>query len=101
MERRDGSMLVNEVLQILQEALRVLQADRFMPMREAAEYVGMKPRKLREILPEHLLFRISSKKILVKKSELDQVLEQYRQSPERNLSEIAEDALKTVLGSET
>ena len=76
-----------------------LRQDRYLPLREAAAYLGMKPRKLREILPEHLLFRVSARKLLVRKGELDAFMERYRQGPQEDFKRIVDDALEAVCGS--
>ena len=63
-------------------------ADGYLPLKDAATYLGLKPRMLRNILPPQLRFRVSSKKILVKRSELDQFMEQYRELPQTDLDRI-------------
>ena len=87
----------------IRDVLRYLQGDRFMPLQVAADYVGMRPRKLREILPAELRFRVSSKKILVRRSELDEFMERFRERPqglERIVNDVVEDVLQKSIAKE-
>ena len=89
-KRPSGSILVDEILHYLQH-------DRYMPLREAAEYAGMKPRKLREILPPQLRFRVSARKILVKRSELNEFMEKFREQPQTDLKHLVDEAVEAVI----
>ena len=90
-KRPGGSIPVDEIL-------RYLQSDRYMPLREASAYAGMKPKLLRAILPPELVFRVSCRKILVRKSELDDFMQQYRERPQKDLTRLADEAVESVLG---
>ena len=89
MERPEGLVNISDVL-------HYLQADRYMPLREASAYAGMKPKLLRSILPPELVFRVSGRKILVKRSELDEFLERYRERPRQDLERIVNDLVEDV-----
>ncbi len=80
------------------EILPLLDRDRYFDLKEAAEYTGLSVRTLRRLLPSHLKFRVSQRKILVRKSDLDTWLDGFREEPETDLSRIADDAVKAVLG---
>ena len=89
--RPEGQISVDEVLRYLE------QQDGYLSLQRAAAYLDMKPRKLREILPAELRFRVSGKTILVRKSELDQFLEKYRERPQADLKRLADEAVEAVL----
>ena len=91
MDKPEGMISVDEVL-------RYLEQDCYLPLRDAAAYVGMSPRKLSELLPAQLRFRVSGKKILVRKSELVAFMERYRERPQSDLAQIVDDAVEAVLG---
>ena len=80
----------------LDELLRYIESDRYLSLQEAAAYLSMKPRMLREILPPQLRFRVSSKKILVRKSELDEFMNRFREQPQKDLTRIVDDAVEAV-----
>ena len=90
MRRPEGLLSIDEVLPYL-------ESDRYLSLQEAAAYLSMRPRKLREILPPQLRFRVSSKKILVKKSELDELMNRFREQPQKDLKRLVDDALEAVL----
>ena len=90
MRRPEGLLNFDDVLPYLRQ-------DRFLSLKEAAAYLSMQPRKLREILPPQLRFRVSGKKILVRKSELDQFMEKYRERPQADLKRLADEAVEAVL----
>ena len=65
------------------EILRYLQQDRFLTLIEAAQHCGMSLRLFQRIVPESLRFRISARRVVIKLSELNQWMEQFRQMPEQ------------------
>ena len=69
----------------------------YMDLKEAAKYCGVSVRVLQRILPTHLRIRISSRKILVKKSEIDLWLQLHREKPEEDLGRIADEAVASIL----
>ena len=79
------------------DVLKYLRQDYYDPsLREAAEYAGMKPRMLGRILPPELRVRLSSKKVLVRRSELDSFLDRFRERPQKDLQEIVDGALEAI-----
>ncbi len=90
MERPEGLVSIGEILHYLEQ-------DRYLSFREAAAYLSMGPKMLGEILPEQLRFRLSARKILIRKSELDEFMNQFRELPQNDLERIAEDAVERVL----
>ena len=90
MRRPEGQLSLDEVL-------RYLEQDGFKSLKEAAAYLSMKPRMLREILPPQLRFRVSGKKILVRKSELDEFMERFREMPRKDLTRIVDEVVEAVL----
>ncbi len=65
---------------------------------EVSEYTGLSISTLRRIIPDYLRFRVSARKVLVKKSELDEWLEQFREQPRQHLKKLADEAVEAVLG---
>ena len=80
------------------EILPLLDRDCYFDLKEAAEYTGLSVRTLRRLLSAHLKFRISQRKILLRKSEIDAWLEGLRESPQTDLTKIGDEAVKAVLG---
>ena len=66
----DGTVSVREVLNFI-------ESDRYLDLKEAAEYLPLSERTLREHLNEIPHFRYG-KKIIFRKSELDQWMETFR-----------------------
>ena len=73
------------------------ESDRFMDLKEIAQYCAVSARMLQRILPSRLRIRISSRKIVAKKSEIDLWLEQFRERPQQDIEEIARQAVEAVL----
>ena len=61
----------------VREVLAYLETDRFMDLKEAAEYLPLSERTIRQHLNEIPHFRYG-KKIIFKKSELDRFMETFR-----------------------
>ncbi len=61
----------------VREVLNLIQSDRYMDLKEAAEYLPLSERTIRQHLNEIPCFRYG-KKIIFKKSELDQWMESFR-----------------------
>ena len=91
MERPQGLVNISDILMYLEQ-------DRFLSLTEAAAYLSMGPKKLRSILPAALRFRVSGKKIWVKKSEIDLLMEGFRERPQKDLKRLADEAVESVLG---
>lgn len=81
----------------VQEILAYVDRDRYLDKRQAAEYTGLSTRTLEGRLDEIPHFRVG-KKILFKKSELDQWIEKYREGGSRNLDRIADEAIESLKG---
>ena len=91
-------MFPSEGLVRVSEILQYVDRDRYLDLKEAARYCGVSLRSLRRILPTGLKFRISERKIVVKKSEIDSWLEKFRQLPEQqeDLARIADEAVGAI-----
>ena len=78
--------------------LSTLQCERdgYVDWNGLSNYTGTAVPTLRRVLPEHLKFRITNRKVLFRISEIDDFLEQYREPPERSLQEIAHEAVRSV-----
>ncbi len=74
------------------EILEYLETDRYMPLTEAAKYLGLSRRTLQSRLKEIRHYRPGGK-ILVKRSDLDRWMERYRQEP------ISKDEIDAIVDS--
>ncbi len=81
----------------VKEILGYLAQDRYMGKREAAEYTSLSIRTLESRLGEIPHFLVG-KKILFKKSELDQWIERFREGDSHNLDRIADEAIESLKG---
>ena len=76
-ERTTEKERIEQSLITVREILGYLDTDRFMDLKEAAEYLPLSERTIRQHLNEIPHFRYG-KKIIFKKSELDQWMESFR-----------------------
>lgn len=74
-----------------------LNSDHYMSKGEAAEYLGLSRRTVEYHLPEIPHFRVG-RKLLFRKSELDQWVESYR-VPVQDLKSVVDQVVGKVLGS--
>ena len=72
----EGEQIEQSTISV-REVLAYLEADRYLDLKEAAEYLPLSERTVRQHLNEIPHFRYG-KKIIFKKSELDQWMETFR-----------------------
>ena len=83
MKRRLDEVQISEQEQVLdgvvsvREILNFIQSDRYLDLKEAAEYLPLSERTIRQHLNEIPHFRYG-KKIIFRRSELDQWMESFR-----------------------
>lgn len=82
----------------VREVLAFLDTDRYLDLKEAAEYLSLSVRMIRALLPGIPHFRIGSKKLLFRKSELDGWMLQYREGGNAELDKLVDETLEGVLG---
>ncbi len=102
-ERRLDEIQMNEQEQILdgivsvREILNYIEQDRFLTLKEAAAYVRLSQRTLRrqinQIQPRPFKY---GGKLLFKKSDLDQWMEQYRFWPDEGVEDFVDGVLMEV-----
>jgi len=80
------------------EILAYLDQDRYLNFAEAAKYLSVSTRFIRDRLDEIPHRRIGVKILLFKKSELDTWLDQYREGGKEELSELVDGVLADVGG---
>ena len=80
------------------EVLAYLDRDRYLNLAQAAEYLAMSTRTIRDRLDEIPHRRVGKKMLLFKKSELDTWLDQYREGGSVELGELVNATLAKVLG---
>ena len=88
-QRPKGMVSVSEIL-------AYLETDRYMDKHEAAAYLSLSTRTLDYDLHEISHFRVG-RKVLFKKSELDQWMERHRESGGADLNKIADEVVEQVL----
>ena len=72
------------------------QRDGYVDWSGLASYTGTPVRTLRRIIPDHLKFRVTNRKVLFRIPEVNDFLEQYREPPEHNLQEVADAAIRAI-----
>ena len=78
------------------EVLAYLAQDCYLNLAQASEYLAISTRTLRD--SDAPRYRIGSKMLLFKKSELDEWMIQYREGGDAELDELVDDTLAKVLG---
>ena len=73
---KDQEQILDAVVSV-REVLNFIQSDRYMDLKEAAEYLPLSERTIRQHLNEIPHFRYG-KKIIFRRSELDQWMEGFR-----------------------
>ena len=73
---KDQEQILDAVVSV-REVLNFIQSDRYMDLKEAAEYLPLSERTIRQHLNEIPHFRYG-KKIIFRRSELDQWIEGFR-----------------------
>ncbi len=85
----DGVVSVREVVALLDQ-------DRYLNLAQASEYLSISKRNLRD--SDAPRYRIGSKLLLFKKSELDEWTLQYREGGNTELDELVDGVLADVIG---
>jgi len=81
----------------VQEILAYVDRDRYLDKRQAAAYTSLSTRTLESRLGDIPHFLVG-KKILFKKSELDQWIERFREGNSHDLNRIADEAIESLKG---
>jgi len=87
----DGVVSVREVLAYVSQ-------DRYFNLAGASGYLGFSKRGIRDRLDEIPHYRVGSKMLLFKRSELDTWMLQYREGGDAELDELVDETLANVLG---
>ena len=82
----------------VREVLPYLEQDRFFNLAEASKYLSMSTRTLRDRLDDIPHYRVGSKMLLFKRSELDEWMLQYREGGKDELDDLVNETLVSVLG---
>ena len=82
----------------VREILAYLETDRFLDLKETSRYLSLSVRMIRDLLDEIPHFRIGSKKLLFKKSELDTWMLGHREGGSPELDQLVNDAVTDLLG---
>ncbi len=104
MKRRLDEVQISKQEQVLdgvvsvREILNFIESDRYLSLTEASEYLSMSSRTIRDRLDEIPHYRIGTKMLLFKRSELDEWMAQFREGGSAELDELVDDTLANVLG---
>jgi len=88
---------IEERLISVREVLPYLAQDRYLNLTQASEYLSMSSRTLRDRLDDIPHYRVGSKLLLFKKSELDAWMLQYREGGKDELDELVNETLAKVI----
>ena len=86
----DGTVSVRQVLAYFDQ-------DRYFNLRQASKYLSMSTRTIRDRLDDIPHYRVGSKMLLFKKSELDEWMLQYREGGNAELDELVNETLAKVI----
>ncbi len=89
---------IEESLISVREVLAYLAQDCYLNLAQGSEYLAMSTRTIRDRLDEIPHYRVGSKMLLFRKSELDEWLLQYREGGNAELDDLVNDTLANVLG---
>ena len=104
MKRRLDEVQISKQEQVLdgvvsvREVLAYVDQDRYFNLVGASGYLGFSQRTIRGLLDEIPHYRVGSKMLLFKKSELDEWMLQYREGGSAELDDLVNDTLANVLG---
>jgi len=82
----------------VKEILAYVSQDRYFNLAGASGYLGFSKRGIRDRLDEIPHYRVGSKMLLFKRSELDEWMLQYREGGNAELEQLVDDTLANVLG---
>ena len=85
----DGVVSVREVLNFINQ-------DHYLNLAQASEYLSISQRTIRGLLDEIPHYRVGSKMLLFKKSELDEWMAQFKEGRKAELDELVSETLAKV-----
>jgi len=93
---RDRLRFMSGVVSVSEIVAHLVQ-DRYLNLKEAAQYLSVSTRTIRDRLDEIPHRRVGTRILLFKKSELDAWLEQYREGGKAELDELVNETLAKVI----
>jgi len=81
----------------VREVLAYLSQDCYLNLAQASEYLAMSTRTIRDRIDEIPHYRIGTKMLLFKRSELDEWMMQYREGGKAELDELVDETLAKVI----
>ncbi len=88
---------IEQSLISVREVLAYLDPDRYLNLAEASKYLSMSTRTIRDRLDEIPHYRVGSKMLLFKKSELDEWMLQFRKGGDAELGQLVDETLAKVI----
>lgn len=95
-ERTAEKERIEQSLISVSEVLAYLAQDRYLNLAQASEYLAMSTRTIRDRLDEIPHYRIGTKLLLFRKSELDEWMEQHREGGNRELDDLVDETLANL-----
>ena len=92
----EGEQVLDAVVSV-REVLNLIESDRYLSLTEAAKYLSVSTRTIRDRLDEIPHRRVGTRILLFKKSELDAWLDQYREGGKAELDELVNETLAKVI----
>ena len=88
---------IEQSLITVREVLAYLDPDRYLNLAQASEYLSISQRTIRGLLDEIPHYRVGSKMLLFRKSELDTWMLQYQEGGKAELDELVDETLAKVI----
>ncbi len=92
----EGEQIEQSTISV-REVLPYLDQDRYLNLTGASGYLGFSKRGIRDRLDEIPHYRVGSKMLLFKKSELDEWMLQFREGGDDELDELVSSTLAKVI----
>ena len=96
----EREQLLDGTVVSVHEILSFIEQNRYLNLLESSKYLGLSKRYLRQHLKQIPHYRVGSRKLLFKKSELDQWMKQWRERDLRfdEATKLAEEMLAGKAG---
>jgi len=93
---KDQEQILDAVVSV-REVVNLIESDRYLNLAQASEYLAMSTRTIRDHLDDIPHYRVGTKMLLFKRSELDEWMMQYREGGKDELDELVNETLAKVI----
>ena len=94
---KDQEQILDAVVSV-REIVNFIESDRYLSLIETSEYLAMSTRTIRDRLDEIPHYRVGTKMLLFKKSELDEWMFRFREGGKAELDELVNNTLENLMG---